>query len=138
MNKQHTKLILAFAILLAHGSAQAQTRERSDSARADTLRYNLPGLVVVGQRQSIATSTFSAEHLRSQPAGLNALDAMNRAPSFVFSAGDAHGFYEYGQNVQLRVFSLDQLAMTLDGVPLGSQSAAGGSPVGRFVENESV
>lgn len=129
---------IALAGVLAADWAAAQEPARRDTARSDTMRFDLPGLEVVGRRQSLATSTFLRDALGAQAAGLNALDIVNRSPSFVFTAGDAHGFYEYGQNVQLRVFHLDQLAMTLDGVPLGSQSAAGGSPVGRFVETESV
>lgn len=131
-------LLGAWAVLSRQGEAVAQVSADRDTTRADTVRYELAGLEVVGRRQSLATTTFMRERLESQAAGLNALDVVNRSPSFVFSAGDAHGFYEYGQNVQLRVFNLQQLAMTVDGVPLGSQAPAGGSPVGRFVENESV
>ena len=92
----------------------------------------------MGEGRSLQTNVFGVRTLQIQPAGVNVLQALNRAPGFNFSAGDANGFYEYGQNISMRVFNGRQLAFTIDGIPLGDQGPAGGTPAGRLVETESV
>jgi len=137
--------VVAGALTAQAAAAQVETPSDTTSPSPDTTVvsdtttvYELPGLVVVGRDESVATSAFLSEALRVQPSGVNALEALNRAPAFNFTAADPFGFYEFGQNVQLRVFNREQVAMTVDGIPLGSQATGGGSPVGRFIESESV
>jgi len=119
-------------------STLSEGHAQSDTTRDTTQVIRLQPITVVGVGEAVQTATFLEWALKLQPDGVNALEPLNRAPGFNFTAGDAHGFYEYAQNTQMRVFNSQQLAMTLDGIPLGSQSPAGGSPIGRFVENESV
>ena len=123
-------LRLFAAALLAGAFAEAQEEEEKI--------YQLDELVIIGENEAISTAAILPQTIGNQTNGVNALENANRTPSFNFSSGDPLGFYEYGQNVQLRIFNKVQIGMTVDGIPLGSQEPAGGSPVGRFVENESI
>ena len=121
---------LFVAVLLAGTCAEAQEEEERI--------YQLDELVIIGENEAMSTAAILPQTIDNQTNGVNALENVNRTPSFNFSSGDPLGFYEYGQNVQLRIFNKVQIGMTVDGIPLGSQEPAGGSPVGRFVENESI
>ena len=132
----HPKHLLLSAALLA---ACASPASPSDEAQEEEQRiYQVEEMVVVGENEAVSTAAIPAETIANQTNGVNALESVNRTPGFNFSSGDPLGFYEYGQNVQLRIFNKLQIGMTVDGIPLGSQEPAGGSPVGRFLDNESI
>ena len=132
----HPRRLLLSAALLAAGASPASP---SDEAQEEEQRiYQVEEMVVVGENEAVSTAAIPAETIANQTNGVNALESVNRTPGFNFSSGDPLGFYEYGQNVQLRIFNKLQIGMTVDGIPLGSQEPAGGSPVGRFLDNESI
>lgn len=124
----------SLVMLLLAVPAAAQQGPTADTTKV----YRLEEVVVVGRNETVQTSSFLQTALKIQPAGINSLDMLNRAPGFNFTAADANGFYEYGQNIQMRVFNGQQLGFTVDGIPLGNQGAAGGTPAGRIVESESL
>ena len=128
-------LLLAAALLAAGAlpaSPSAEGREEEEEI------YEVEEVVIVGENEAVSTAAILGRTVANQTNGVNALENLNRTPGFNFSSGDPLGFYEYGQNVRLRIFNKLQIGMTVDGIPLGSQEPAGGSPVGRFVENESI
>lgn len=98
----------------------------------------LEELSIIGQDQTLSTMTLSTKDLSKSVSAVNPLDSLNRLPGVNFAGSDAMGFYEYGQNFSLRIFQKNQVAVTVDGVPLNSQDPAGGSPAGRFLDMESL
>jgi iron complex outermembrane receptor protein len=98
----------------------------------------LEELSIIGQGQTLSTMTLSTKDLSKSVSAVNPLDSLNRLPGVNFAGSDAMGFYEYGQNFSLRIFQKNQVAVTVDGVPLNSQDPAGGSPAGRFLDMESL
>ena len=127
-------LLLSAALLAATAfrASPSQAQEEEEGI------YEVEEMVIVGENEAVSTAAIPAQTVGNQTNGVNALESVNRTPGFNFSSGDPLGFYEYGQNVQLRIFNKLQIGMMVDGIPLGSQEPAGGSPVGRFVENESI
>ena len=123
--KPVTTAFLASMLLLA--TIAPTTAEEVAAVSTDSLdTYWLPEVVVTARDEAVATSGVISESIRNHAIGVNALETTNRAPSFHFSSGDGFGFYEFGQNVRLRVFNREQVSMVVDGIPLGSQATGGG------------
>ncbi len=59
-------------------------------------------------------------------------------PGFNVQANDALGLYEFGNSVFVRAFGFRQIGFVLDGIPLGRADQFGGSPVFRYVDNETT
>lgn len=122
--------LIALSII---GSLFCKAQE-SETSKLETLE----DFEIIGKNESLSTLTLGIEDLRKGSDAVNPLDSLNRVPSVYFGGADQQGFYEYGQNFNLRIFTKTQIAVTVDGVPLNNQSPAGGTPVGRFIDNETL
>ena len=120
---------LLSALLLA-APAQAQ-----ESAAAQT---TLDAVKVVGRGQARASDTISTEDLKAQAPGVAPQALLNALPGVNVQQTDPYGLYEFGSTVRIRGFTGDQLATSLDGVPLETYDVRDGSPPNRYVDTENL
>lgn len=92
----------------------------------------------IGVDQVTATVSITRDALLSAPAGISGLKMLEGLPGFNVQANDALGLYEFGNSVFVRAFNFQQIGFTLDGVPMGRSDQFGGSPIFRYVENETL
>ena len=137
--------MLAVAVLMSLTQA-AQAQDETMPAEAG----ELDGMIVVtGRRVSEASESIgedkitntvavTREALLSAPSGISGLKMLETLPGFNVQTDGALGLYEFGNSVQARVFNLNQIGFTVDGIPTGRSDAFGGSPVFRYVDNENL
>ena len=92
----------------------------------------------IGEGEVTNTVAVTREALLSAPSGVSGLKMLEQLPGFNVQTDGALGLYEFGNSVQVRAFSLDQIGFIVDGIPLGRSDAFGGSPVFRYVDNENL
>ena len=88
--------LIALSII---GSLFCKAQE-SETSKLETLE----DFEIIGKNESLSTLTLGIEDLRKGSDAVNPLDSLNRVPSVYFGGADQQGFYEYGQNFNLRIF----------------------------------
>lgn len=137
--------MLALAALMSLAQT-AQAQEGAPAAESDELADMI---VVTGRRVSEASESIGEDKitntvavtrdaLLSAPSGISGLKMLEQLPGFNVQTDGALGLYEFGNSVQARVFNLNQIGFTVDGIPTGRSDAFGGSPVFRYVDNENL
>jgi len=122
------------------GAASAQTQQAAGTTT---------DIVVTGARASDATRAIGTDSptasvaitraaLLSAPAGITGLKMLESLPGFNVQANDALGLYEFGNSVSVRAFQFSQIGFLLDTIPMGRSDAFGGSPIYRYVDNETT
>jgi len=137
----HTFFLTA-STLAATSSVRAQEVDTSKAASKGDI-------VVTGVRASDATRAIGTDSptasvaithaaLLSAPAGITGLKMLESLPGFNVQANDALGLYEFGNSVSVRAFQFSQIGFLLDNIPMGRSDAFGGSPIYRYVDNETT
>ncbi len=121
--------VLLSALLLA-APARAQ-----ELAAAQT---TLDAVKIVGRGQARASNTITTEDLKAQAPGVAPQALLNALPGVNVQQTDPYGLYEFGSTVRIRGFTGDQLATSLDGVPLETYDVRDGSPPNRYVDTENL
>jgi len=92
----------------------------------------------IGTDKVTATVAITREALLSAPAGITGLKMLESLPGFNVQANDALGLYECGNSISVRAFQFSQIGFLLDNIPMGRSDAFGGSPIYRYVDNETT
>lgn len=92
----------------------------------------------IGTDQPTATVAITRAALLSAPAGITGLKMLESLPGFNVQANDALGLYEFGNSISVRAFQFSQIGFLLDNIPMGRSDAFGGSPIYRYVDNETT
>jgi iron complex outermembrane receptor protein len=99
----------------------------------------LLAMSVYGAGQVRAANELSQPRFRAQVPGFAPQAFLNLLPGVDMQSTDPFGLYEFGTSVRIRGFTADQLAITLDGVPLEeTPDTRGDSPPNRYVDNENL
>jgi len=93
---------------------------------------------VMGEGQVRASNAVSRKEFQEQAPGKNPVMALERVPGVHVTTADPYGIYEYGTNIEMRGFNSSQIGVTVDGVPMTSNAAAGGNPASRFMDSENL
>jgi iron complex outermembrane receptor protein len=93
---------------------------------------------VMGEGQVRASNTVTRKEFQEQQPGKNPVMALERVPGVNVTTADPYGIYEYGTDIQMRGFNSSQIGVTVDGVPMSNNAAAGGNPASRFLESENL
>ncbi|MES2885285.1 MAG: TonB-dependent receptor [Pseudomonadota bacterium] len=110
-------------------------------ARAQELaaaQTTLDAVKIVGRGQARASNTITTEDLKAQAPGVAPQALLNALPGVNVQQTDPYGLYEFGSTVRIRGFTGDQLATSLDGVPLETYDVRDGSPPNRYVDTENL
>ena len=98
----------------------------------------LETFTAVGQGESRANNSLDLETLDIILPGVQPEKMIDRIPGVNVVSRDPFGFYEFGNDIRVRAFDIDNLGVSLDGVPVGNSSARYGSPIGRLVSSENL
>ncbi|MBK1876959.1 TonB-dependent receptor [Pelagicoccus mobilis] len=88
----------------------------------------------VGQGESRANNSLNLEALDIAMPGATPEKMVDKIPGVNVATSDPFGFYEFANDIRVRAFSIDNLGVTLDGVPVGNSNPRYGSPIGRLVD----
>lgn len=93
---------------------------------------------VMGEGQVRATNSVNRKEFQEQAPGKNPVMALERVPGVNVTTADPYGIYEYGTDIEMRGFNSSQIGVTVDGVPMTNNAAAGGNPASRFMDSENL
>lgn len=92
----------------------------------------------VGQGESRATNAITFSDLEVKIPGLSLEKSLDAIPGVNVRSTDPFGFYEFGNDIRVRSFDISRLAVTVDDVPMGSNSPRYGTPAGRVADPENM
>lgn len=92
----------------------------------------------IGQGETRASNALNLEDLDATLPGMSLEKTIDVIPGVNVRTSDPYGFYEFGNDIRLRSFRLEQIAITVDGVPMGNNSARYGTRPTRVVDTENV
>jgi iron complex outermembrane recepter protein len=127
--------------------ASAQTTSTTADAKGTEPIVTLEKFVIVdysktasgmGESETRATVSVPKVDIAVMPAGQNPIILLAKTPGINVQSSDNIGLYEHANRVQVRSFNINQIAVTLDDVPMGQQNFYGGTPVDRLVDSESI
>jgi len=92
----------------------------------------------VGQGESRANNSLNLEALEIAMPGALPEKMVDKIPGVNVVSRDPFGFYEFGNDIRVRAFNINNLGVTLDGVPVGTSNPRYGSPIGRLVDSQNL
>lgn len=98
----------------------------------------LDTFTAIGRGETRASNSLNLEDLEASLPGLSLEKSIDVLPGVNVTTTDPFGFYEFGSDVRLRSFRLDQVAVTVDGVPMGSNDPRYGTRATRVVDTENI
>ncbi|MHB1230004.1 MAG: TonB-dependent receptor family protein [Halothiobacillus sp.] len=126
-----TPVFLAIMTALAvNANAHADT---TNTATVDT-----GAVSIMGEGQVRSSNAVDHKEFQQQQPGRDPVMALERVPGVNVTTADPYGIYEYGSDIEMRGFNSSQIGVTVDGVPMTSNAAAGGNPAGRFMDSENL
>lgn len=87
---------------------------------------------------SRATNTITPKDMKVAIPGVNPIKLLQNAPGVNITAGDPFNLNDEGGTVRVRSFNINVVAVTVDDVPMGSNSGRYGTPAGRIVDSENL
>lgn len=105
---------------------------------ADDEPIKMMEFLVSSRGESRATNSLTPTELELVIPGVQMEKLLDRIPGINVTTTDPFGFYEFGNNIRVRAFDIEKLAVTLDGVPMGNNSPRYGNPIGRFLDGENL
>ncbi|MDB5972106.1 MAG: TonB-dependent receptor [Hydrocarboniphaga sp.] len=109
------------------------------AAAIEVQPVELVAMSVYGAGQVRAANALTQPYFRAQVPGFAPQAFLNLLPGVDMQSTDPFGLYEFGTSVRIRGFTADQLAITLDGVPLEeTPDTRGDTPPNRYIDNENL
>lgn len=119
-------------------AVQAQDTAPATEPPADNA-VELETYTVTGQGLTRASNSITQEELEYQASGVIPQTLLNSLPGVNVQLSDPFGLYEFGTSVRIRGFTSEQLALTLDGVPLEeTPDTRDSTPPNRYVDTENL
>ncbi|MGB0372940.1 MAG: TonB-dependent receptor [Opitutales bacterium] len=88
--------------------------------------------------ESRATNALDISALNTVLPGTSPEKMLDKIPGVNVVTRDPFGFYEFGNDVRVRAFNLQNIGVTLDGMPNGNNSARYGTPIGRMLDTDNL
>ena len=87
---------------------------------------------------SRATNSITSTDAKVALPGMSVEKLLSLVPGVNIRSTDPFGFYEFGNDIRVRSFGISALAVTIDDIPMGSNSPRYGTPAGRIVDGENL
>ena len=87
---------------------------------------------------SRAANALTPEDTKLQLPGTTVEKLLSKIPGINVVVRDSFGFYEFGNDIRVRSFGINQVGVTIDDVPMGSNSPRYGLPSGRVTDSENI
>lgn len=124
------KFMLSVFTLLISQSAFAEEVTNTD--------VEIEEIVVLGKKQTYATSHVSQSMIERQSAVASVNDVLNELPGVLVTQGDYFGSSDWLTAIFMRGFNTgggaNQIGTTIDGLPNGGSSYGGGSKANRYFD----
>lgn len=128
--------------LVAQEAATKKLEASNDEAivleKFVTVDYSQTEVSGKGFGEGRATVSVPSVDIAAMPAGQNPIILLAKTPGINVQTSDNIGLYEHANRIQIRAFNINQIGVTLDGVPMGQQNYYGGTPVDRLIDSESI
>lgn len=106
---------------------------------AGDVPVQLQTISVFGAGEVRAANALLEPRFSNQVAGFAPQSFLNLLPGVDTQTTDPYGLYEFGTSVRIRGFAADQLAITLDGVPLEETAdTRDDTPPNRYIDSENL
>lgn len=99
-----------------HGAASRPVSRPVAALKPETL-----GVVGHRHRAVGVKEVVSAQMIKEEVPGTNALKVLGKMPGILFQSADGQGLDIWSQSLYMHGFLLNQVGVTLDGIPLGDQ-----------------
>ena len=124
----------ASAVALLAGIQALPALAQSDDGSATTL----DAISVIGTGSTRTTAAVSKTEIENQVPGVAPQTLLASLPGVNVQTSDPFGLYEFGNSMNIRGFSANQLGVTLDGIPLETSDVREGGPISRYVLSEDL
>lgn len=115
--------------------AQAPESEVASSGAADGIEE----ITIIGRGQTRAANTIVPSQIEMAAPGVAPQALLTTVPGVNVQMSDPFGMYEFGSSVRVRGFTTEQLALTLDGVPLEeTPDTRDSTPPNRYIDTENL
>lgn len=98
----------------------------------------LETFTAIGEGETRASNAINIDDLSSMMPGLSLERSIDIIPGVNVTTTDPYGFYEFGTDIRLRAFRIEQIAVTVDGVPMGNNSPRYGTRATRVIDQENI
>ncbi|MCH6256392.1 TonB-dependent receptor [Puniceicoccaceae bacterium K14] len=107
-------------------------------AQDDDMMEIVESFEAIGQGESRATNSLDLESIDISFPGIQPEKMIDKVPGVNVVTRDPFGFYEFGNDIRIRAFDIDNLGVSLDGVPVGNSDARYGTPIGRIISGPNI
>lgn len=118
--------------------AQATLPAAASAEKSEDEPIKMMEFFVAERGASRATNSITAQDAKIALPGVTVEKLLANVPGVNITTSDPWGFYESGNNIRVRSFGISALAVSVDEVPMGSNSSRYGTPAGRIVDNENL
>ncbi len=129
-------LFLLSRSLSAFAQAVAPAPEKNSAQAEEAIK--MLEFFVAEKTVSRATNAITPQDIRASIPGSNPIKLLQNAPGINITSSDPFNINDEGGNVRVRSFNLSVVAVTVDDVPMGSNSGRYGTPAGRIVDGENL
>ncbi|OZB05382.1 MAG: hypothetical protein B7X54_05565 [Idiomarina sp. 34-48-12] len=130
MRAPSKKFVLSVFTLLISQAAFSEEIENKES--------EVEEIVILGKKQTYATSHVSQSMIQRQSAVASVNDVLNELPGVLVTQGDYFGSSDWLTAIFMRGFNTgggaNQIGTTIDGLPNGGSSYGGGSKANRYFD----
>jgi len=98
----------------------------------------LQSVSVIGSGSTRTTAAVTESYIQSQAPGVSGLNLLKDLPGVNVQTSDPYGLYELNNTLEIRGFSMSQIGMSLDGVPLETIDTHQGGPITRYTLSENT
>ncbi len=131
-------ILLASSAFVASAVAQPFAPDASSSTPPEGEAIQLMEFFVSERGVSRATNAITASDARVALPGMSVEKLLSLVPGVNIRSTDPFGFYEFGNDIRVRSFGINALAVTIDDIPMGSNNPRYGTPAGRIVDGENM
>jgi iron complex outermembrane receptor protein len=135
-----SRLLSACALFVLSAACAPGFAQAEETAAAAPNADGVAELVVTAERTTRSAVSLGTEQLQKILPGVSPLKAIEKLPGVLYVTADPWGNNEQNLSLFVHGFSTQQLAFTMDGVPLGDQQYGNynGLSVSRSVTSENV
>jgi outer membrane receptor protein involved in Fe transport len=130
--------LIASSAFVASALAQPVAPDATTSTPPEGEAIQLMEFFVSERGVSRATNAITATDAKVALPGMSVEKLLNLVPGVNIRSTDPFGFYEFGNDIRVRSFGINALAVTIDDIPMGSNNPRYGTPAGRIVDGENL
>src|SRR5258708_179363 len=137
MNKTYSLLSVALTLGSAVASLSGEEPTKPGPAKEEDV-VNMREFFVNEKNLGRAANAITPADTVNLLPGTTVEKLLSKVPGVNIVTRDPFGFYEFGNDIRVRSFGINQVGVTIDDVPMGSNSPRYGLPSGRVTDSENI